>query len=193
MGKITKPGMTGMYPTSVVLVTSKSAESKPNIITLAWAGIVCSDPPMVGIAIRPSRHSHGLITLSSEFVVNMPTEEILLEVDECGVLSGSDMDKFWNMGLTQLPASQVKAPLIEECPVNLECRVIQVLNLGSHDLFIGQVLATHIDEDLIDERGRIRNILEAKPIAYSPLTAEYLSIGAVIGRYGYSRDQEEDV
>jgi flavin reductase (DIM6/NTAB) family NADH-FMN oxidoreductase RutF len=103
------------------------------------------------------------------------------------------MDKFRNMDLTPVPASQVQAPLIEECPVNLECRVTQVVNLGSHDLILGQVIASHIDESLLDERGRIRTIVDAKPIAYSSLTAEYVSLGSVIGRYGFSRSQDEDL
>ena len=165
-------------------------DARPNIITLAWAGVVCSEPPMVGIAIRPHRYSHSLIVESGEFVVNMPTEDILQETDLCGVVSGKDVDKFAKTGLTPIPASQVKAPLIKECPVNLECRTTQIISLGTHDLIIGEVLATHIDEELLDESGKIRSILDAKPVVYSPLTADYLSVGSVIGSYGYSRERQ---
>lgn len=189
MGKIIKPGTTGIYPAPTVLVTCVGKDNRPNIITLAWVGVVCSEPPMVGIAIRPSRHSHGLIVESGEFVVNMPTEDILPQTDYCGIVSGRDVDKFAKTGLTQIPASQVKAPVIKECPVSLECRTTQIINLGTHDLIIGEVLATLIDEELLDERWNIKDILDLKSVAYSPLTANYLSMGEVIGRYGYSREK----
>ena len=190
MGKVIKPGTTGIYPCPVVLVTCVDGDSAPNIITLAWAGVVCSEPPMVGISIRPHRYSHSLIAKSGEFVVNMPTEDILLQTDYCGVVSGRDVDKFAKTGLTPIPASQVKPPLIKECPVNLECRTAQIISLGAHDLILGQVLATHIDEELLGEGGEIQSIKDAKPIAFSPLTSEYLSMGGIIGRYGYSQGRD---
>jgi len=190
MGKVVKSGTTGIYPCPVILVTCVDGDAAPNIVTLAWAGVVCSEPPMVGISIRPHRYSHGLIVKSGEFVVNMPTEDILLKTDCCGVVSGRDVDKFAKTGLTPIPASQVKPPLIKECPVNLECRTTQVISLGAHDLILGQVLATHIDEDLLDENREIRDIKDAKPIAFSPLTMDYLSMGGIIGKYGYSQGRD---
>ncbi|HUV03683.1 MAG TPA: flavin reductase family protein [Armatimonadota bacterium] len=189
MGKVIKAGATAIHPCPVVLVTCVDGHSAPNIITLAWAGVACSEPPMVGISIRPHRYSHGLIVKSGEFVVNVPTEDILLQTDYCGSVSGKDVDKFAKTGLTPISASQVKPPLIKECPVNLECLVSQVISLGAHDLILGQVLATHIDEELLDASGEIRSIKGAKPIAFSPLTSEYLSMGSIIGSYGYSQEQ----
>jgi len=190
VGKVMKSGTTGMYPCPVVLVTCVDGDAAPNIITLAWVGVVCSEPPMVGISMRPHRYSHGLIVKSGEFVVNMPTENILLQTDYCGVVSGREVDKFAKTGLTPIPASQVKAPLIKECPVNLECRTARIISLGTHDLILGQVLATHIDEELLGENEEIRNIEDAKPIAFSPLTSEYLSMGSIIGSYGYSQGRD---
>jgi flavin reductase (DIM6/NTAB) family NADH-FMN oxidoreductase RutF len=183
MSKLVKPGSTAIYPTPVVLVTSVDAHGKPNIITLAWTGIVCSEPPMVSISIRPSRYSHNLIVSSGQFVVNMPTEDILEETDYCGIVSGRDVDKFAQTGLTPQPATQVKPPLIQECPVNLECLVRQVINLGTHDMIIGEVVATHVNEEIVKAPS---GILTTRMIAYSPLTAEYLGIRDVIGKFGFS-------
>lgn len=183
MGKVVRAGSTALYPAPVVLVTSADAQGKPNIITLAWAGIVCSEPPMVSISIRPSRYSYDLIKASGEFVVNMPVEDILKETDYCGIVSGRDVDKFAQMGLTPEPASQVKPPLIKQCPVNLECVVKQVINLGTHDMFIGEVVATHVDDDRLTGGG---DILSARMVAYSPPTAEYLAVREIIGRFGFS-------
>ncbi len=187
MGKIVKPGMTALCPVPLVMVTCVGADDKPNIITLAWAGVVCSEPPMIGISVRQSRHSHGLIKQSGEFVVNMPAEDILDQADYCGIVSGKTFDKFQKTGLTQLKATQVKAPIIKECPISLECRTTQIISLGTHDLFLAKVLATHIDEDLLDDDGSVSDIMAATPVAYSPLTSEYLSLAGVIGKHGYSR------
>ncbi|NPV89347.1 MAG: flavin reductase family protein [Firmicutes bacterium] len=182
--KIEKPGSTALQPVPVVLVTSVDDQNRPNIITIAWAGTVCSEPPMVGIGIRPSRYSHGLIKKNRQFVINLPTQSLLRVTDYCGVVSGRDVDKFAATGLTPRPASKVAPPLIEECPVNLECEVRQVLELGSHDLFLAEVLAVHIDESALDPRGRIDNE-RFNPVAYNG-QIDYLGVGAPTGSYGFS-------
>lgn len=144
-----------LYPCPVVLVTSSDGTGKPNIITLAWVGVVCSDPPMIGIAIRPGRYSYALIERRGEFVVNIPTKDLLNQTEYCGVISGRDVDKFSKSGLTPQPSSKVAPPLIRECPVNLECKVRKKIRLGSHDLFIGEVVSLHVEEDLLDSRGDV--------------------------------------
>ena len=172
--------------TPVVLVTCADEGAKPNIITLAWVGVANSDPPMISVAIRPDRHSHGIVKKTGEFVANLPTTEILKEMDFCGVASGSKVDKFSETHLTSLPAEKVKAPLIKECPVNLECRVKQFIPLGSHDLFLGEVVAVHMDTEIQDERGRI-DIAKAKLFAFHPGAMEYWSLGEKIGKYGFTK------
>jgi len=182
--KIKKKPYTALFPCPVVLATCVDSEGEPNIITLAWAGTVCSEPPMVGLGIRPSRHSHKLITDSREFVVNIPTAKILKETDYCGVTSGRDVDKFSETNLTPERADKVKAPLIRECPVNLECRLKSVVPLGAHDLFIGEIVQVHIDQDILDEKGHI-DFKKADPFVYN--VGEYWSLKKKIGIYGYSK------
>jgi flavin reductase (DIM6/NTAB) family NADH-FMN oxidoreductase RutF len=172
--------------TPVVLVTCQDEGARPNIITLAWVGVANSDPPMISIAIRPERHSHSIIKRTGEFVANLPTIAILKEMDFCGVASGSKVDKFSTTKLTPTPAEKLKAPLIQECPVNLECRVKQVIPLGSHDLFLGDVVAAHMDTEIRDEKGRM-DIQKAKFFAFSPGAMEYWSLGERIGRYGFTK------
>jgi flavin reductase (DIM6/NTAB) family NADH-FMN oxidoreductase RutF len=128
---------------------------RPNIITLAWAGTVCSEPPMVGIGVRPERHSHHLLREVGEFVVNLPPANLVAAVNRCGTVSGRDYDKFDLCGLTAAPASQVRVPLIAECPIHLECVVRQTLSLGTHDLFLGEVVSVQADEALVGPTGNI--------------------------------------
>jgi flavin reductase (DIM6/NTAB) family NADH-FMN oxidoreductase RutF len=172
--------------TPVVLVTCQDEGARPNIITLAWVGVANSDPPMISIAIRPERHSHRIIKRTGEFVANLPTIAILKEMDFCGVASGSKVDKFLTTKLSPVPAEKLKAPLIQECPVNLECRVKQVIPLGSHDLFLGDVVAAHMDTEIRDEKGRM-DIQKAGFFAFSPGAMEYWSLGERIGRYGFTK------
>ncbi len=172
--------------TPVVLVTCQEEGAKANIITLAWVGVANSDPPMVSIAVRPSRHSYGIIKRTGEFVVNLPPTTILKEMDFCGAVSGSKLDKFSKTRLTPLPAEQIKAPLIKECPVNLECRVKQALSLGSHDLFLGEVVAAHVDTEIQDEKGRM-DVGKAKLFAFCTGSTEYWSLGEKIGWYGFTK------
>jgi flavin reductase (DIM6/NTAB) family NADH-FMN oxidoreductase RutF len=186
MSKVNFKPTTGMFPLPVMLVTCADASGQPNIITLAWVGMVNSDPPMVSISIRPGRYSHGLVKASQEFVVNIPSEEMIREVDLCGVVSGRDVDKFSETGLTPIQAQEVLPPLIEECPVNLECMVKRIIPLGSHDLFLGEIVAIHIDDTVLKEKGWI-DIAKALPVAYCAGSREYWSLGKMLGRHGFTK------
>jgi len=143
-----------MYPNPVVLVSS-SYNGADNIITLAWAGTVCSKPPMISISVRPSRYSNELITGSKEFAINIPTSAHIEICNYCGTNSGRDVDKFRKLGLTKYKPFKINTPLIKECPINIECLVRNIINLGVHDLFIGEVLSVNCDEELIYEDGDV--------------------------------------
>ena len=183
MAKVIRKPTTALYPVPAVLVSCGVGE-RANIITLAWVGTLCSKPPLVGIGVRPSRYSHGLIKEAGEFVINLPNAEQVRWVDHCGVVSGRDEDKWAACGFTPAPAAEVQVPIIAECPVNIECRVRQTLSLGSHDLFIGQVVAVQVDEAVLDERGRL-DFARARPFAF--LNGEYRQVGELLGTFGYSR------
>lgn len=177
-----KPGNM-LYPVPAVLITVADKQRNANIFTVAWAGTVCSDPPMVSISVRPERYSHHMIEETGEFVINLTTRSLTYAVDYCGVKSGKDTDKFKDMKLTALPADVVKAPLLEESPVNIECRVKQTLRLGTHDMYVAEVVAVHADESYIDEKGRFL-FEDADPIAYSH--GSYFTLGEKLGTFGYS-------
>ena len=177
--KVIKPGSTVLYPLPAVLVSCGVA--RPNIVTLAWVGTVCSDPPAVGIALRRERHSHSLILESGEFVVNLPRSEQVSVVDYCGQVSGRTVDKWAACGLTPAPASRVSVPLIAECPIALECRVMHRLELGSHDLFVGQVLAVQADDRVLNSQGGI-DYESADLLAY--VGGMYRRLGDRLGRHG---------
>jgi len=180
--KIERKPSTALLPTPVVLLSvAGHGKEKDNIITLAWVGTVCSAPPMLSVAIRPSRHSHRLVDAAREFVVNIPRAEQLEKVDLAGVWSGAEHDKFAELGLTARPATHVSAPLIEECPINIECIVRHQLALGAHDLYLAEIVATHYDEALLDSRGRLKTSA-LDPIAY--VEGEYWSLGERLGSYG---------
>ncbi len=187
--KITKNPSTALFPVPVVLVTSCLDEGEPNILTIAWTGIMSSEPPVVYISVRPTgRHSHRLIKESGEFVINIPSAAQVEAVDYCGTVSGGEVNKFKETGLTPMPASHVRAPLIAQCPVNVECRVRQIIPLGSHDVFLGDVLAVHYNEDILDEKGRPDFEL-IKPYGYC--SREYRLITKKIGHYGYSKKERQ--
>jgi flavin reductase (DIM6/NTAB) family NADH-FMN oxidoreductase RutF len=181
--KIVKKPFVALRPVPVVLVSCGHGE-QANILTIAWTGILCSNPPQVGIGVRPDRHSHGLIQATGEFVVNVPGEGLLDEVEYCGFVSGRDAHKFAASGLTLVPGSAVQTPIIAECPINLECRLVHTLPLGSHDLFIGEVVAVQLSEAVLDERGRVDND-RLKPILFTG--DEYWGLGRLLGRYGSRR------
>jgi flavin reductase (DIM6/NTAB) family NADH-FMN oxidoreductase RutF len=180
--KLQKP-FPALYPAPLVLVTCVDEQGKPNIVTLAWVGTAAAKPPQTALAIRPSRYSHALITQSGEFAINIANEDLLPVVDQCGHVSGARTDKFARTGLTPQSASQIQAPLIAECPVNLECKLTQTIALGSHDLFIGEIVAVHVDEELLDEHGHI-DYSKAKAVAY--LGNEYWSLGKCLKTSGFT-------
>jgi len=186
--KIRKKPYTALFPCPVVLVTCVDSTGKLNIITLAWAGTVCSEPPTIAFGIRPSRYSHKLIENSKEFVVNIPTAKILKETDYCGVTSGKDTDKFSKTKLTPEPADKIKAPLIRECPVNMECILKNKLPLGAHDLFIGEIVQVHINQNILDEKGNI-DFTKADPFTYNQ--GEYWSLHKKLETYGFSKQKKE--
>ena len=186
MSKVSLKPASALCPVPVILVTTADGVRKTNVLTLAWAGTVCSVPTMVGISVRPSRYSHELLKANGEFVVHIPTERLLWAADRCGTLSGRDGNKFDAAGLTPIPAQKVKAPLIAECPIAMECVVRQVIPVGSHDLFLGEIVALHADEDVLDESGKI-DPNRISPIAY--VQAEYWGLRERIGLYAYIKKQ----
>lgn len=177
-----KPGNM-LYPTPAVMVSCSDGEGKPNIITVAWAGTICSDPPMLSISVRKERYSYGLIEASREFVVNLVNRSLAFAADYCGVKSGRDVDKFHEIGLTPVALPHVNTPGIGESPVCLECKVTQQIPLGSHDLFLAEVAGVSVDERYLDQKGKF--CLNASGlVAYSH--GEYYALGEKLGSFGYS-------
>ncbi len=175
-----------LNPVPAVMITCADGEGHDNVMTAAWAGTVCSDPVMVSVSIRKERYSHDIIRNSGEFVICLTNRKLTKVTDFVGVRSGRDMDKFaleGDLHITRAKAKYVKAPLIAESPVCLECRVTQVLELGSHDMFVAEVLSTDIDDQYLDENGRL-DLHKADLIAYSH--GEYYALGALLGKFGYS-------
>jgi len=172
-----------LYPVPAVMVSCRRTGEKPNIITVAWAGTVCSDPAMLSISVRPERYSHDIILESGEFVVNLVGEDQVKAADWCGVRSGKDCDKFRECHLTALPSQKITAPSIAECPVSIECRVKEMIPLGSHDMFLAEVLAVTVDDRYMDDKGRFR-LEDARLAAYSHGT--YYALGRNLGKFGFS-------
>ncbi len=178
-----KPGNM-LYPVPAVMVSCADMEGKPNIITVAWVGTVCSDPAMVSISLRPNRYSYDLIKETGEFVINLTSQDLARATDWCGVKSGRDVDKFKTMGLTPGKAEKLDlAPIIEESPVNIECKVKQILELGSHHMFVAEVMAVQVSERHMNETGKFE-LNELGLVAYSH--GEYFSLGEKLGKFGYS-------
>ena len=183
MGRLLwKPGNM-LYPLPVVMVSVADKTGRANIITVAWAGTVCSDPPMVSISVRPERYSYSILKETGEFALNLTTRELVYATDYCGVKSGRDVDKFESLHLTKLPALKIQAPLIGESPVNIECLVREIKPLGSHDMFLAEVAAVHADEKYMDEK-RVFHLEKAEPVVYSHGT--YYACGEALGTFGYS-------
>lgn len=173
-----------LYPLPVVMVSCAREGERPNIITLAWVGTVCTNPPMVSISLRPSRYSYGIIRETEEFVINLTTKEILRAADYCGVKSGRDVDKFKETGLRWERAKELKyAPAIKESPVNIECRVSEVKELGSHHLFLAHVVGVGVDEQYLDRDGKF-DLRRAGLVSYSH--GGYFALGQQWGSFGYS-------
>jgi flavin reductase (DIM6/NTAB) family NADH-FMN oxidoreductase RutF len=175
---------TMIYPVPAVLVSCGDAEAGFNIITIAWTGTLCTTPPLCYISVRPERYSHGLIKKNGEFVINLTTRRLAYATDWCGVQSGRDVDKFKEMALTPEGAQKVRAPLIAESPLNIECRVRDIQPLGSHDMFISEVLAINADAGLVNPRTGAFQLSHADPICYAH--GRYFALGRMIGTFGYS-------
>lgn len=176
------PG-TMLYPVPAVMVSCQSIEGIKNIVTIAWTGIICSDPAMLYISVRPERHSYNIIKETGEFVVNMPNRKLAFATDFCGVKSGRDIDKFEHLKLTPGKSNLVTAPYIDECPISLECKVKDIIRLGTHDMFISEILCVNVDESLLDNKGKL-NLNKAELICYTH--GEYRTLADSLGHFGYS-------
>ena len=172
-----------LYPLPAVMVRLTDKAGNSNIITLAWAGTICTNPPMLSVSIRPERYSYKIIKETGEFVVNLTTKELAYATDYCGVKSGKDVDKFGKMRLTKLASEKINSVAIAESPVNIECKVRQIMELGSHSLFIADVVNVRVDSRYIDEKGRF-NLAKSELIAYSH--GRYYELGKELGTFGYS-------
>jgi len=178
-----KPGNM-IYPLPAVMVSCGDAPENYNILTIAWTGTICSDPPMCYISVRKERHSHSIISRTGEFVINLTTESLARATDWCGVKSGRDFNKFKELHLTPQTAQIVKAPLIAESPLNIECRVFDIRELGSHDMFMAHVVAIDAEEKLIDKSTGLFQLNHAAPLAYSH--GKYYGLGEKLGGFGFS-------
>lgn len=183
MAKISfKPGNM-LYPLPVVMVSVADRQGNSDIVTVAWAGTTCTNPPMVSISVRPERFSHHMLMETGEFVINLTTKELAYATDYCGVKSGREVDKWKEMKLTPVMGNVVKVPCIAESPVNIECKVVKIEKLGSHDMFLAEVVAVQADDAYMDENKSF-HLSKANPIVYSH--GEYYLLGEKLGRFGYS-------
>lgn len=184
MAKATFKGSIMLNPVPAVLITSRSKEGLDNVFTVGWIGTACTKPPMITVAIRPERLSYDYIKETENFIVNLPSKNLVKAVDYCGVRSGKQIDKIKEMNFTLEPGQEVSSSIIKECPIAFECKVKSVTPLGSHDLFLAEVLCCHVDEDLIDDKGKI-HFEQADLISYSH--GEYFSLNnKPLGKFGYS-------
>lgn len=182
-----KPG-TMIYPLPAVMVSCGADPEEYNIITLSWTGTVCTDPAMCYISVRPSRHSYGIIRKYGEYVINLTTRDLAYATDWCGVKSGKMVNKFRETGLTPIPATKVKAPMIAESPVNIECVVKEIKELGTHHMFLSEVVAINADEKYIDPESGLFRLQDSVPICYSH--GKYYETGRYIGKFGYSVEKK---
>jgi flavin reductase (DIM6/NTAB) family NADH-FMN oxidoreductase RutF len=188
MGKVLwKPG-TMIYPLPAVMVSCGTIPEEFNIITISWTGTICTDPPMCYISVRPGRHSYNIIKKNGEYVINLTTKALAYATDWCGVKSGKTYKKFIEMGLTPVAASKISTPLINESPVNIECIVREIKELGSHHMFISEVVAVNADEKYIDKKTGLFRLNESNPISYSH--GKYYETGSYIGKFGYSVEKK---
>jgi flavin reductase (DIM6/NTAB) family NADH-FMN oxidoreductase RutF len=192
MAKIRKRLLRGgnmLNPTPVVMVSCGSTPDEYNIITIAWAGTINSDPPMCSISVRPERHSYDIIKREGSFVINLVNKELTPFADWCGVRSGKKYNKFMETGLTPVRASKVNAPMIEESPVNLECKVTQIIPMGSHDLFLAEVVAVHVNESLFSKKTDAIELFRANLVTYSH--GHYYDLGKMFGKFGFSVEKKK--
>ena len=172
-----------LYPLPAVMVSVSDGNGKNNIITVTWAGTICTNPPMLSISVRPERYSYEMIKSTKEFVVNLTTKDLVRACDYCGVTSGRDVGKFEKMKLTPIKLPNVSVPGIKESPVNIECRVKKIEELGSHTMFIADVVGVTVDDEYMDENGKF-NINDTGLVMYSH--GEYFVMGEKLGKFGYS-------
>jgi len=182
-----KPG-TMIYPLPAVMVSLGASPEEYNIITIAWTGTLCTDPPLCYISVRPERHSYEILQRTREFVINLTTRPLAFATDWCGVRSGRHYRKFAEMNLTPGPASKVNAPIIVEAPINIECRVTGVHRLGSHDMFMAEVVNVKADARYIDPRTGAFDLAKAEPLAYAH--GQYFTLGKKIGKFGFSVEKK---
>jgi flavin reductase (DIM6/NTAB) family NADH-FMN oxidoreductase RutF len=182
-----KPG-TMIYPLPAVMVSCGSVPEEYNIITISWTGTICTDPAMCYISLRPERHSYEIIRKNNEYVINLTTKSLAFATDWCGVKSGSRHRKFEEMNLTPVPAAKVKAPLILESPVNIECVVKEIKELGTHHMFISEIVAVNADETLVDKNTGLFRLNDSTPICYSH--GKYYETGSFIGKFGFSVEKK---
>lgn len=183
-----KPG-TMIYPLPAVMVSVGDVPEEYNIITVSWTGTICSDPPMCYISVRPGRHSYDILKRTGEFVINLTTRDLVFATDWCGVKSGRNHHKFTDMKLTPGKALKVSAPIIEEAPVNVECKVVQIIPLGTHDMFMAEVVNVKADERFIDAQTGAFDLDKADPIAYSH--GQYYTLGKKLGKFGFSVEKKK--
>lgn len=184
MSKRDFKGSVILNPVPVVLITSRNKNGQENVFTVGWTGTLCTKPPILSISVRPERLSYEYIKETMEFVVNLPSSSMVKAVDYCGVKSGKNIDKIKEMNFTLSESSHVNVPYIKECPINIECRVREIMPLGTHDVFIADVLASHVDENLIDDKGKI-HFEEANLISYCH--GEYYPLPKKsLGSFGFS-------
>jgi len=190
MTKTIFKGSAMLNPVPVVLITSKNKEGKTNVFTVGWIGMACTKPPMITVAIRPERLSYDYIKESGDFVVNLPNSRLVREVDYCGVISGKKIDKILEMNFTLDSSKDIIAPIISECLISLECKVKSITPLGTHDLFLAEIVNTHVDNSLIDNNGKI-HFEKADLITYSH--GEYFSVNSnPLGKFGYSVQKKDN-
>ena len=182
-----KPGNM-LYPLPVIMVTVKGKDTPTNIVTLAWTGTINSDPPMISISVRKSRYSYKMLEESGEFCVNLTTKDLAWATDYCGVTTGAKLDKWKDAKLTKEPCSAINCDMIKESPVNIECKVTEKKDLGSHTIFYGEVVAVHVDDKYMDEKDAF-NFEASDPIAYSH--GKYYTLGEYVGKFGYSIEKKK--
>ena len=189
MAKITWPAGTLLAPVPPALISSGSVEN-PNVMTAAWTGIICTEPVLTYVSIRPSRYSHEIISKNKEFVINVPNLALAKATDFCGVKSGRDINKFQKCNLTAVACSKVNAPQIKEAPISLECKVLEVKQYGTHDMFLANVLAVNVDDKYLNEKGAL-NLEKAGLLAYAH--GFYYTLGRQIGKFGFSVEKKKTV
>ena len=188
MSRLDWKGGNMLYPLPAVIITCKRKDCKPNAFTVAWCGNICTNPPMLSISVRKSRYSYDIIKESKEFVVNLVSEDLVRELDFCGVNSGRDVDKFEKCKFTLNPLPNMETPGILQSPVNISCKLDRIIELGSHDLFIANVIGVNVDDKFLDETNRF-DLNKANLVAYSH--GQYFGLGEYLGHFGYSIRKKE--